>query len=695
MRYQSRLLAKKMLLVAAAVSLLVTGCTQVASPTQTPDPAVVAAFNAQPPQLPFTPAPPLPKIEGTIEVEVGIGTQAVPTNRFETRVLVVAADSADYGLSTARALLDQVGVPYEVLLAANDPLDEALLYAANGDGRFQGFILTSNNLAYFDGNAWASALTPDEWNMLWAYERHFGARQVALNSYPTNFPEDYGFRYVGARDTTGADYQARLTTAGRSTFNYLQTNVRIPIRYAYTYLAEIDPATTSTQVSPQLIDASGNVLAISSRSSDGRERMALTFAHNPYLIHTQLLAYGLVDWVTKGLFIGERSMYFMADVDDWFLPNDEWDPKTMTIRPDNYRLTNVDVASLALQQTALRLRHPEARDYTTTLAYNASGASTAAPTSCSLSRRGVDPLTSMSRCLRTTFQWVNHSFTHAYFDFLDYVGSRDEIRLNRERASLLRLSQPNNVLVTGDVSGLGWYNPTGDGPKTDFGLAASNQAFLDAADDLGVTVIASNASVPSHAADCSGCGVYHPLSPDILLVPRWPTNVFYMVTTPAQVVSAYNSVYGPNGVAPYWDHDLSYTEFLKVETDIALYHMISFSPYPHFFHVANVREYAPGRSILTDYLDTLFDKYGDYMSLQLRSPDWRNLGVYVADRTSHMHSGAMGVFDRTTSRLTLTAPQGGTVFVTGVRASGYRSYGTERISSFKLAPNQTVSVTVN
>ncbi|HLU83594.1 MAG TPA: hypothetical protein VKZ43_09345, partial [Trueperaceae bacterium] len=127
----------------------------------------------------------------------------------------------------------------------------------------------------------------------------------------------------------------------------------------------------------------------------------------------------------------------------------------------------------------------------------------------------------------------------------------------------------------------------------------------------------------------------------------------------------------------------------------ALYHMISFSPYPHFFHVANVREYAPGRSILTDYLDTLFDKYGDYMSLQLRSPDWRNLGVYVADRTSHMHSGAMGVFDRTTSRLTLTAPQGGTVFVTGVRASGYRSYGTERISSFKLAPNQTVSVTVN
>lgn len=680
-------------LVLAALVLL-TGCATTDGPPVRMGSDTLAALNPQPPELPFFAAPPLPGLTGEIAVDLQLTPQAVATSRYAMRLLVVASDEADYSLSTARAILDQVGVPYEVLLAANDPLDEDLLYEANGDGRFQGVILTSNNLAYFDGTAWASALSPEEWNTLWAYERHFGVRQLALNSYPSNYPEDYGFQFKGATDTTATALSARLTTAGRSTFDYLQTNVAIPIRYAYTYLSELDPATTSTQVAPQMVDRSGNILAISSTSADGRERLALTFAHNPYLLHTQLIAYGLVDWVTKGVFIGERSLYFTADVDDWFLPNDEWNPRTMSIVPDSYRLTANDVASLAAQQIALRAKHREARDYTTTLAFNGEGANLSARLDCSPSGRSVDPLTSITRCLSQSFRWVNHSFSHDYFDFLDYAESNYQIAENRTVARALGLAQPNSVLVTGDVSGLGWYNPDGDGPKTDHGLLYSNQHFLDAASDLGVTVIASNASVPSHIPACSGCGIYHPLSPDILLVPRWPTNVFYSVGTPAQLVSAYNAVYGPNGVLPYWDHDLSYQEFLEIETSTALFHMITGSPYPHFFHVANVRNYSSGRSILSDFLDRLFDKYNDYVRVPFRSPTWQQLAAYVADRTSHMNAGASGMFDLSTSRLTITSSEGGTVFVTGVRGGRISTFGGETTSAFVLAPGQTVSLTL-
>ena len=204
-------------------------------------------------------------------------------------------------------------------------------------------------------------------------------------------------------------------------------------------------------------------------------------AHNPYLLHTQLLAYGLVDWVTKGVFIGERGMYFMADVDDWFLPNDVWNPATLSIRPDAYRLSDRDVASLALQQTYLKIKHSAAREFVTTLAFNGEGANLSAPRTCLINRRNPDPLTSASYCLRSVFNWVNHSFTHQYLDFTDYAESAHEIAQNRTVAGQLRLQQPNAALVTGDVSGLGWNNPSGDGPKIDNGLLYSNQRFLDAA----------------------------------------------------------------------------------------------------------------------------------------------------------------------------------------------------------------------
>ena len=678
------------------LTLLLASCVQTSTPPLKVNQTTVEQLRPQPPQLPFFQvAPPLPELTGSIEIASSIQPAATPTTKYEMRILVVAADAADYGLSTAKTILDQVGVPYEVLFAGPDPLDEQLLYTDSGDGRFQGIILTSNNLAYFDGITWASALSPEEWNTLWAYERHFGIRQVALNSYPTNFPEDYGFRLAGVRDTSTGNYTARLTSDGRSTFDYLQRDVRIPIRYAYTYLAELDPATTSSNVRTQLVDASGNVLAISSTSTDGRERLALTMAHNPYLLHTQLLAYGLIDWVTKGVFIGERAMYFMADVDDWFLPNDVWQPATQSIQPDAYRLDERDITSLVLQQTYLRLRYPAARDYVATLAFNGEGANLSAPRTCLITRRNPDPLTSASYCLRDAFNWVNHSYSHQYFDFTDYTESAFEIAENRSVARHLRLAQPDSTLVTGDVSGLGWYNPNGDGPKIDNGLHYSNQQFLDAASDLGVSYVASNASVPSHVPDCSGCGTYHPLSPDILLVPRWPTNVFYSVTTPTELVNAYNSIYGPSGAMPYWDHDLSYQEFLDVETDTALYHVLSMSPYPHFFHVANVREYAAGRSILSDFLATLFDKYSDFVRVPLRSHDWAELGDHVAARTSHMNAEPMGVRDTTSNAVTITSAAGGTVFVTGVNGGRSSTYGNERISRFELSPNETITQTVN
>lgn len=688
-------------IVILVILIAITSCSNTPSgqPLQPSGDALdadtVDALQPQLPALPEAPTPQaLPDFPGTVPVVPSLQTQAGPTDRVQMRLLVVAASSDDYGLSAWQTLLEQVGIPYETLIASTQPLSSEQLIATNGDGRYQGILLTSNNLAYFDGSSWQSGFSPDEWNLLWQYERDYAVRQVSLYSYPSSWPEDYGISYAGVQDTTGSSYPAQLTTAGWPAFDYLQRQVSIPIRYAYTYLAALDPASTSSNITPILTDNANNILAVTSTSADGRERLALTFANNPFFTHTQLLGYGLIRWVSKGLFLGERSLYFMADVDDYFLPNDMWDPATRSIIPNAYRLTSQDVLAFSQQQQTLRNTYRQARRYETSMAFNGEGADLTAPQSCDPDAPSPDPLTSMTRCLYNSFQWLNHSFSHEYFDFLSYDESRAQIYDNRPVDRGLRLRAPNKVLITGDVSGLGWYNANGDGPKTDYGLDASNPDFLQAAKDLRVTVIASNASVASHVPNCKGCGIYHPLEPSILLVPRWPTNVFYSVTTPEQVVSAYNGVYGPNGSTPYWNHDLSYDEFLNVETDIALHHMLSFSPYPHFFHAANLREYAPGRSILYDYLDRLFQKYSSYYQVSFRSISWNGLATYVQRRTSFMNAEATGVWDRAANTVTLSTPVGGTVYMTGARVGSYTNYGGEPTARFTLAAGGSTTVTV-
>ncbi len=624
-----------------------------------------------------------PTLNAFVPLKVSAPPAAAPLQKIALRLLVISATTQDPALAGAKTLLDQLGVPYEVLIATASELTSQQLIAPGGSGRYQGVLLTTGNLAYLDGAEWKSAFTDTEWNLLWQYERDYRVRQVALYVSPGAYPEDYGLIATGTADTSLSPLLTTLSQSGKTLFPYLQPQAQIPVRNAWTYLTRIAPL---NGVEPLLNDAAGNVLAVKSTSSDGRERIALTFDQSPYLLHTQLLGYGLVRWVTQGLFLGERRMNLAVDVDDWFLASNQWDPASGTISPTPFRLSARDALSMSQQQAALRSRYPLANTFTLTMAFNGTRANPGAPESCDPNVSSVDPLTSMTRCLSDRFRWVNHTFTHQALDFTDYATNFQEIQSNNQLATALGLPFSQTSLVTGNMSGLGYYSSGGATP-VDHGLLASNQNLLQAASDLGIRYVAADRSVSGQTPSCPGCGIWHPLATDILLVPRWPTNVFYHVTTPDQAVGAYNAIYGPGGSSPYWSHNLNYTEYLDTDTDIALSHVLGFSPYPHYFHQGNMREYAAGRSLLHDWLDRLLKKYTSYYNLPLRSLSWNRMGSYVADRTSHMNSQAVAIWDRPAGTVTVTAPNGGVVFITGARAGSYEVYGGEPISRLRLAQN--------
>lgn len=750
------------LFIILAAFLLLSGCSlQKADgsaqasegPPLTPS---MPRFEGAPVALPvqrFDANRPLPGVQvpGLLESQrQGVQSQALPQNRVALRILVIGTTPEDPGLQAWRALLDQLGAHYEVLLAATQDLTPSVLEDASG-GRFQAILLSTNNLAYESApGVFESAFSPVEWERLWEYQRRYGVRSVSLYTFPGPGnpnpsyadPEDYCIRSVrdagdeGVRTENPADnppgnpppYPAvrmTLTPEGRALFNYLNPSAEILLQNTYIYPVRLATSQESPDctVQPLLEDSSGNVLGVFSYSADGRERIALTFAHNPYLNHTQLLGYGLIRWATRGLFIGERRHILAIDVDDWGLESDWWDD---TLRPGDplryrgepFRLSAQDAWSAYLQQRKLNTDFPLSNGFMLNLAFNGRGMNTGAAASCNPGVSSGDPLSSLSKCLASRVRWVNHTRDHPSMDNItDPAALRFQIAENTRLAGQMGLWYASKTLKNGELSGLGWYRspapaplvlptlpsqcpvvadssgPGSDEPRKDFGLVCVNQQMLEMARQLGIRYVHGNFSVASHRPPCPVCGIR--LNGELLLIPVWPTNIAYTVTTPQEATSFYNYIYAPGGQNPYWPRELSYEEILEQETSLALYHLQT-SASSHYFHQANLREYAPRRSLVFDYLHRLMQKYTSFYRIPVLNPSWDEIGAYVAERTGHqelLQAGVTAIWDRAAGQVTITAPasRSGILFLTGAAQGMSQVYGGDVISKLNLSAGQTVS----
>ena len=643
------------------------------------------------------------------------------SNVVALKILVITAGTNDSEFETAKAVLSQQAIPYDVLDATTTDLTEATLMAADGSGKYQGVVLTTGGLGYESSpNVWESALTWAEWSLLWDYEKIYQVRQLTLYTYPGSYPEDYGIRALPGAE--GDWNKAKVTTDGKQVFSDLNLGTDIPIgddpalvpynqrKTAWNYPSTLEPVAGVTAI-PLLTGKDANtVLAVQSNTSDGRERVALTIAQNPYLLHSQLFSYGLLNWLTKGLYLGEFRRYIQVDVDDWFLADDLWKPTSNSTGSvsGEYRISASDALAVRSQQTALGQKYPVANTFKIAVAFNAGGANLKAPNTCSPSATSVDPLTSVSRCMNSTFDWFSHSRDHLSMDQFSaktYNLANQQWQGNVNRGSTLGLKFSPTVAVSGEHSGFGWYNKAGlDYDKTDYGLRASNQKFLDAAFDAGIRFLRSNRGVTSqYDTSCpNSCGIQHPMK-NLFLVPAWPTNIFYYASTPDEVVSSYNAMYGPQGLTPFFNHNFTYAEILAKETEIAMNHVLTGSMFPHYLHQTNLRQYETGKSLVFDWTDSVLNSYSRYSNLPLKTLAWKDLGPYVKQRTAFVKGvtpstpdkRVTGTWDRTANSITLNSPTAITAYVTGTRAgTSVETYGQTVISQVALAANIPVTFTI-
>ncbi len=653
--------------------------------------AAVARPQAPPP-VRLTP------VNGPLPAEAE-STPFAPADQVALRPLVVALDGTDFGLPTWRAVLNRIGTPYDVLLAKDEPLTAQRLVRSDGVGRYNAVLLTDNALLYRNSSGgYVSAFDDTEWRTLWAYERSHRVRQVSLFTSWGTFPEDHCLR-PGVEGEVNPPVQAALTTAGAALFDHLEANALVPISDSYAYRSVLAPNCAAQP----LLTVGTHVLGVTSTSTDGRERAALTFSSNENLAQTDMLAPGLLRWATRGVHLGEQRHWLNADVDDWFNSSDHLYPDGRLETDPGFRLSGTEAAAVAVQQRTLRAEHPVAAGFTLNLPYNGGDLNTAAPSRCS-SLLTPDPLTSYSRCLSREFRWVNHTVSHPELNATDYATSRGEIADNLTIGRNAGLTVPTDVLKTPAYSGLGVYNPDPNAPDTDpptdFGLARSNQAMLDAARDVGVRYLHGNMSFASHRPACFNCGTYHPLRPELLVVPDWPTNIGYQTTAPAELTLFYNRLYGPNGRFPYHDHDLTYAEVVHYESEVALQHVMTGSVYSHTLHQGNLRQYGVGRSLTFDWLKAVVDKYDARYRVPLKNPDWPTLARYVQARNAHfaeLAAGGDAIWDRAANTVTYTAATAGSLFITGATASGAETerYGQDSVTRITTRAGTRVTAAVD
>jgi hypothetical protein len=546
--------------------------------------------------------------------------------------------------------------------------------------------------------------------------------------YPNN---DFGFNYPysGTIPASGTD-SASFTATGASAFWYANTANPVVISNAYIYRGTpLSTLPAGASVTPLLTDNSGYALSLIYTQGDGRQYLTQTFDSSPSLTHDLILAYGLINWVTKGILLGEYHAYAAAQVDDFFINGSEWKPGTPCTDPIThdrtppdsttlpfFRINSADMTSLVAWQNKIQ-SDPFLANFKLTLAFNGVG-TTGNTDWTGLPTAGVanDDLTTNVQNYQQYFHWISHTYDHPnslnglhksdpngdpnnpQVDSIDleiltnqYVANGTGQNLDTDASdtvSTIHLTDFNPAnLVTPGVTGLNDISV----PSY---LAQDGVKYV--VTDTSVVGQANNGPNPS-----PNVGIVNSYAPSLYEVPRHPNDVFFNAVNWSDDQAEFSCIYNNPVQPPY--NTFNSTQIADYVSSGFVANMLMGDMDPQMFHQNNLHNYdGQGHSLLSDTYDQAFSKYERLFNRGLVSLTLDQLGQGMKNRNAYNLSTATASITGapgSNQTISITVPATATVAsaiipVTGLYSAGAEAYGGQYISHVQVSSGQTITLPV-
>jgi MYXO-CTERM domain-containing protein len=550
------------------------------------------------------------------------------------RILLISGSGAEPAVTAMRAELDRIGTPYTAVATGSTPLTPDMLVDSAGDGAFNGLIQ-----ATCGPGATVDAATTA---MLIDYASRFGVRSVCLHGVPDGA---FGLGPGTSVDARATALTLTYTSDGAALFSSYSVTSPLVVSGVD---AAVAPVADDAATTPLLVDASGNAAAVIHRPADGSEQLVLTFDQAPGALHTRQLLYGLLLWVSRGVFLGEKRAYLGAQVDDVFLG-------TVTRSGPIYRMSGADLGAAAAWQQQLQA---SATGLRLTFAFNGAEVTDA------------DPLTQAAKAMGGNFDWVSHTFDHHRLDTADYTRMTWELTQNDAVMQANAFGPYDRAsLVTPDISAL------------------TNTDVLRASADYGIQRIICDGSQSNCRPQIPNTGLPNQLVPALFMIPRIADDLYANVSTPAEWVDEFNALN-----AARLGRTLAIDEILDAESDVLLGYLLDGNIEPWMFHQANLRLYDGSHALLTDLLDRTIAKYAALRVLPVQSPTMEEAGQRMQDRLQRESANVTATIHA--GQITVRATTAARVPITGAKGDGAESYGAFVITRVDVPAGGEVSVPI-
>ncbi|GAB7340916.1 hypothetical protein MBLNU457_7267t1 [Dothideomycetes sp. NU457] len=524
-----------------------------------------------------------------------------------TILIFAVSDSDAY---SAYSGLNGYGIPYQVVICPQGGVTLPVLNSSATQGNYGGFIVVSD-VSYDYSTGWASALTNDQLTQIYNYQVAFGVRMVRLNSYPQSAygtsTLDQGCCSSGVEQLVSISNSSGFPTAN------IKEDAGMTTENLWHYPALITDSSTTWEIASFAQSSDGTSPAGSAavvNNFAGRQQMVFFISFGTAWSPTSaFLQHAYIHWMTRGLFLGARKIYFNTQIDDMHLSTPMYNNETF-----RFRIRPADLDAVASWQASINQRLPAGSMYKIEIGHNGNGdiinSTTSSDNICdpdtaiyqispaappvefvkplgsgtniwpttpanyvwSAACAKVDSVASwfMNPTNRDQFSHLSHTFSHMNLNNATYSDVNKEIFFNQ--AWLAQVG-----IAAGDFSPAGLIPPAITGLHNGDAI----QAFMDnglkyvVGDNTRSSLLNQNNNMWPLISTVAANG-----HDGLVIVPRWATSIYYDCSDAA--CTTYEWVQTGGGTN-------SFDALIANEKSQNSFHLLSLSQAPYMFHQANLR----------------------------------------------------------------------------------------------------------